>query len=179
MEIGELLGGPPPARGLSVARMIGHITYMSDTSMHEKFGRQRKECNEPFKFDPGFQVEGYLHYHGENFVKRFDANSYLYITKAMDNFDAAEGGSLHELLRGTDAKVLVIAFKSDWLYPAYQTKEIVRACKLAGLEAIYCEIDSTYGHDAFQLEIDEETHLISHFLKKVYNGYEVMSENAV
>ena len=176
---GNYYGGSPPARGLSVARMVGHITYMSDTSMHEKFGRQRKESIEPFKFDPGFQVEGYLHYHGENFVKRFDANSYLYITKAMDNFDAAEGRSFHELLRGTDAKVLVIAFKSDWLYPAYQTKEIVRACKLAGLEASYCEVDSTYGHDAFLLEIDEETYLITHFLKKVYNGYEVMSENAV
>ncbi len=146
---GNYYGGPLPARGLSVARMVGHITYMSDASMHEKFGRQRKDCIEPFKFDPDFEVEGYLHYHGENFVKRFDANSYLYITKAMDNFDAAEGGSLHELLRGTDAKVLVIAFKSDWLYPAYQTKEIVRACKLAGLEASYCEIDSTWGHDAF------------------------------
>jgi homoserine O-acetyltransferase len=176
---GNYYGGPPPDRGLSVARMVGHITYMSDTSMHEKFGRQRKDCIDPFKFDPGFEVEGYLHYHGENFVKRFDANSYLYITKAMDNFDAAEGGSLHELLRGSDAKVLVIAFKSDWLYPAYQSKEIVRACKLAGLEAIYCEIDSTYGHDAFLLQIQEETHLITHFLKKVYNGYEVMSENAL
>jgi homoserine O-acetyltransferase/O-succinyltransferase len=176
---GNYYGGPPPARGLSVARMVGHITYMSDASMHEKFGRQRKGPIEPFKFDPGFEVEGYLHYHGENFVKRFDANSYLYITKAMDNFDAAEGRSLHELLRGTDAKVLVIAFKSDWLYPAYQTKEIARACKLAGLEASYCEVDSTYGHDAFLLEIDEETHLVSHFLKKVYNGYDVMSEHAV
>ena len=173
---GNYYGGPPPARGLSVARMVGHITYMSDTSMRDKFGRQRKDSSDPFKFDPGFEVEGYLHYHGENFVRRFDANSYLYITKAMDNFDAAEGGSLHDLLRGVDAKVLVIAFKSDWLYPPYQTKEIVRACKLAGIEATYCEIDSTYGHDAFLLEIEEETHLVSHFLKKVYNGYEVTTE---
>ena len=178
-ESGDYYDGPPPDRGLSVARMVGHITYMSDASMRDKFGRQRKDGADPFKFDPDFEVEGYLHYHGENFVKRFDANSYLYITKAMDNFDAAEGGSLHELLKGSDAKVLVIAFKSDWLYPAYQTKEIVRACKLAGIEATYCEIDSTYGHDAFLLEIEEETHLITHFLKKVYNGYEVMSEYAV
>jgi len=101
-------------------------------------------------------VEGYLHYHGENFVQRFDANSYLYITKAMDNFDAADGGSLHESFRGSAAKVLVLAFKSDWLYPPYQTKEIVKACKLAGIETTYCEIDSTYGHDAFLLEIEEE-----------------------
>lgn len=176
---GEYYGGPLPARGLSVARMVGHITYMSDTSMHDKFGRHRKDCIQPFKFTADFEVEGYLHYHGENFVKRFDANSYLYITKAMDNFDAGQGKPLYELLRGTSSKVLVIAFKSDWLYPAYQTKEIVRACKLAGVEASYCEIDSTYGHDAFLLEIEEETRLITHFLKKVYNGYEVMSEYAV
>jgi len=176
---GNYYGGPAPARGLSVARMIGHITYMSDTSMRDKFGRQRKDSSDPFKFDPGFEVEGYLHHHGENFVKRFDANSYLYITRAMDNFDAAEGGSLHELLKGVNSKVLVIAFKSDWLYPLYQTKEIVRACKLAGIEATYCEIDSTYGHDAFLLEIEEETLLVTHFLKKVYNGYEVMAEYAI
>jgi homoserine O-acetyltransferase len=147
--------------------------------MREKFGRERKESIDPFKFCPDFEVEGYLHYHGENFVKRFDANSYLYITKAMDNFDAGEGGPFHESLRGLDAKVLVIAFKSDWLYPPYQTKEIVRACKLAGIETTYCEIDSTYGHDAFLLEIEEETQLITHFLRKVYNGYEVMSEYAI
>ena len=175
---GNYYGGPQPARGLSVARMVGHITYMSDASMHRKFGR-RKDLTDPFKFDSGFEVEGYLHYHGEKFVKRFDANSYLYITRAMDNFDAAEGRSLHEFLKGTDANVLVIAFKSDWLYPAYQTKEIVRACKLAGLEVSYCEIDSTWGHDAFLLEIEEQTHLITHFLKKVYNGYEAMSEHGV
>jgi len=176
---GNYYGGPLPAKGLSVARMVGHITYMSDTSMHDKFGRHRKNGIQPFKFTADFEVEGYLQYHGENFVKRFDANSYLYITKAMDNFDAGRGRPLFELLRGTRPKVLVIAFKSDWLYPAYQTKEIVRACKLAGVEASYCEIDSTYGHDAFLLEIEEETRLITHFLKKVYNGYEVMSEYAV
>ncbi|MEN6484474.1 MAG: homoserine O-acetyltransferase, partial [Syntrophobacteraceae bacterium] len=152
---GDYYGGPPPARGLSLARMIGHITYMSDDSMKEKFGRQRKDGADPFKFTADFEVEGYLHYHGENFVKRFDANTYLYITKAMDNFEAVEGRALHESLRGIDVKVLAIAFKSDWLYPAYQTKEIARACKLAGIEATYCEIESTYGHDAFLLEIEE------------------------
>ena len=176
---GNYYGGPLPGRGLSLARMIGHITYMSDDSMKEKFGRQRKDDIQPFKFTADFEVEGYLHYHGENFVKRFDANSYLYITKAMDNFDFADGKPLHELLRGIDAKVLTIAFKSDWLYPSYQTKEIARACKLAGIEATFCEIDSMYGHDAFLLEIEEQTLLISHFLKKVYNGYEVMSDHAI
>lgn len=169
---GNYYSGFPPAKGLAVARMIGHITYMSDTSMTEKFGRQKKNDAEPFKFTADFEVEGYLRYRGDNFVKRFDANSYLYITKAMDNFDASNGKPLQEVLREVKAKALVVAFKSDWLYPAYQSKEIARACKLSGIEATYCEVDSNYGHDAFLLEIEEETHLVSHFLKKVFYGYE-------
>ena len=173
---GNYYGGPLPAKGLAVARMIGHITYMSDASMAEKFGRQKKGEAEPFKFTADFEVEGYLRYRGDNFVKRFDANSYLYITKAMDNFDASDGKPLQDVLEGLKAKVLVIAFKSDWLYPAYQSKEIVKACKLSGVEATYCEIDSTYGHDAFLLEIEEETHLIKHFLKKSFYEYEVTGE---
>jgi homoserine O-acetyltransferase/O-succinyltransferase len=170
---GNYYGGPLPVKGLAVARMIGHITYMSDTSMAEKFGRHKKNNLQPFKFTADFEVEGYLRYRGDNFVKRFDANSYLYITKAMDNFDASQGKPLQEALQGIKAKLLVIAFKSDWLYPAYQSKEIVRACKLSGVEATDCEIDSTYGHDAFLLEVEEETHLIAHFLKKVFYEYEV------
>ncbi len=169
---GNYYEGQAPVRGLAVARMIGHITYMSDKSMAEKFGRQKKESAEHFKFTADFEVEGYLRYRGDNFVKRFDANSYLYITKALDNFDASGGKPLQEVLQGVKVKALVIAFKSDWLYPAYQSKEIVRACKLSGIEATYCEVDSTYGHDAFLLEIDEETHLVSHFLRKVFYGYE-------
>ncbi len=170
---GNYYGGPAPSKGLAVARMIGHITYMSDKSMAEKFGRSKKDAGEPFKFTADFEVEGYLRYRGDNFVKRFDANSYLYITKAMDNFDASGGKRLEEVLRGSKVKVLAISFKSDWLYPAYQSKEIVKACKLAGVETTYCEIDSTYGHDAFLLEVDEEAHLIRHFLKKVFYAYEV------
>lgn len=166
---GNYYGGPLPAKGLAVARMIGHITYMSDLSMEEKFGRQRKNGTEPFKFTADYEVEGYLRYRGDSFVKRFDANSYLYITKAMDNFDATQWRPLQDSLQGLKTKVLVIAFKSDWLYPAYQSKEIVKACKRSGIETTYCEVDSTYGHDAFLLEIDEETHLISHFLKKVFH----------
>jgi len=167
---GNYYGGHPPAKGLAVARMIGHITYMSDKSMQEKFGRLRKTEKQPFRFSADYEVEGYLRYRGDNFVKRFDANAYLYITKAMDNFDLLEKKNLAELFRGIQAKVLVIAFKSDWLYPAYQSKEIVQACKLAGVEASYCQIDSTYGHDAFLLETEEETHLIQHFLKKVFSS---------
>jgi len=170
---GNYYDGPLPAKGLAVARMIGHITYMSDVSMTEKFGRQKKNNTQNVKFTADFEVEGYLRYRGDNFVKRFDANSYLYITKSIDNFDASNGRSLQEVLEGIKAKVLVIAFKSDWLYPAYQSKEIVKACKLSGIEATYCEIDSTYGHDAFLLEAEEETHLITHFLKKVFYEYEV------
>ena len=170
---GNYYDGPSPDKGLAVARMVGHITYMSDASMAEKFGRQKKDGAAPFKFTADFEVEGYLRYRGDNFVKRFDANSYLYITKAMDNFDASSDRPLQDALYGVKTKVLTIAFKSDWLYPAYQSKEIVRACKLSGVDTTYCEIDSTYGHDAFLLEIKEETHLIKHFLRKVFYKYEV------
>jgi len=175
-KAGNYYGGPAPSKGLAVARMIGHITYMSDKSMAEKFGRAKKGMAETFKFTADFEVEGYLHYSGDSFVKRFDANSYLYITKAMDNFDASGGKRFEELLRGNKAKVLVISFKSDWLYPAYQSKEIVKACKLAGIETTYCEIDSSYGHDAFLLEVEEESHLIRHFLKKIFYAYEVTGD---
>ncbi|MEK6645486.1 MAG: homoserine O-acetyltransferase [Candidatus Firestonebacteria bacterium] len=167
---GNYYGGPLPAKGLALARMIGHITYMSDISMMQKFGRQRKKSREAFKFTADFEVEGYLHYHGENFVKRFDANSYLYITEAIDNFDAGNGKPFYEVLKGADFKALVIAFKSDWLYPPYQSKEIIKACKLAGLESSYCEINSNYGHDAFLLETEEEKRLMTHFLKNVYSS---------
>ena len=173
---GNYYEGVAPTKGLAVARMIGHITYMSDKSMAEKFGRAKKDSGEPFKFTADFEVEGYLRYRGDNFVKRFDANSYLYITKAMDNFDVSATRPLQEALQGTRVKVLVISFKSDWLYPTYQSKEIVRACKLAGVETTYCEIDSTYGHDAFLLEVEEESHLIRHFLKKIFYAYEVTGE---
>ncbi len=173
---GNYYGGALPAKGLAVARMIGHITYMSDISMAEKFGRRFKNGKKLSKFGADFEVEGYLHYHGDNFVKRFDPNSYLYITKALDYFDLSNGKTLCGVFKGVKAKFLIIAFKSDWLYPAYQSTEILKVCKLAGIESTYCEINSTYGHDAFLLEIDEQTHLIKHFLKKVFNGYAIADE---
>jgi homoserine O-acetyltransferase len=151
---------------------------MSDKSMAEKFGRRLKDDRKLFKFTADFEVEGYLHYRGKSFVDRFDANSYLYITKAMDYFDATRGKKPQELLRGVDLKALVIAFKSDWLYPAYQTQEIVRACKMAGLDTTYCEVESDYGHDAFLLEVEEETHLIKYFLERVLNG-KVIGDSSV
>ncbi len=168
---GNYYDGPAPASGLSVARMVGHITYMSDISMAEKFGRKQRDNRSAAKFTTDFEVEGYLHHQGTSFVERFDANSYLYITKAIDLFDVTRGKGLAEVFKGVSMRVLVIAFKSDWLYPPYQTQDIVRACKLANLDATYCEIESTYGHDAFLLETDEETYLVTHFLERVSNGH--------
>jgi homoserine O-acetyltransferase len=167
---GDYYNHSPPAKGLALARMIGHITYMSDTSMTEKFGRKTRADKEPFKFSADFEVEGYLRYRGDNFVKRFDANSYLYITKAIDNFNLLIEHSLGNVFGGLKAKVMVLAFKSDWLYPAYQSQEIVKACKLAGVDASYCEINSTYGHDSFLLETKQETQLISGFLNATASG---------
>jgi homoserine O-acetyltransferase len=166
---GNYYGKEIPEKGLAVARMIGHITYMSDKSMEEKFSRRLKENNYSFKFITDFEVEGYLRYRGDNFVRRFDANSYLYITKAMDYFDLS-GDKLIPRDRKIDVRFLVIAFKSDWLYPAYQSQEIVRQLKIKGADATYCEINSTYGHDAFLLEVEEETRLIKPFLHKTLQG---------
>jgi len=160
----------PPDKGLAVARMVGHITYMSDSSMTEKFGRRIKDDKVPFKFGAEFEVEGYLQYRGSRFVKRFDANTYLYITKAIDYFDLLEGKKPGEVFKGLKIKVLVMAFKSDWLYPSYQAQEIARLCKLAGVDTTYCEIFSTYGHDAFLLEFEEETTLVANFLRVVSSG---------
>jgi homoserine O-acetyltransferase len=157
-----------PERGLALARMIGHITFMSDQSMEEKFSRKLKTGRFNFNFDANFEVEGYLRYRGAKFVKRFDANSYLYITKAMDYFDLSGGRLING--RALDTRFLVISFKSDWLYPSYQSQEIVRQLKLNQVDATYCELKSTYGHDAFLVELDGQTTLIHHFLEKTYLG---------
>ncbi|MBP7088143.1 MAG: homoserine O-acetyltransferase [Candidatus Omnitrophica bacterium] len=165
---GNYYGKKQPERGLSVARMIGHITYMSDKSMEKKFSRKLKKDNYSFSFKTDFEVEGYLRYQGDNFVKRFDANSYLYITKAMDYFDLSEGKIFlkHDKI---NTRFLVIAFKSDWLYPSYQSREIVQQLKARHVDVTYCEIQSSYGHDAFLLEVEEQTRLVKHFLKKTYS----------
>ena len=165
---GNYYGRSKPQRGLSVARMIGHITYMSDTSMEKKFSRKLKAKDYSYTFKTDFEVEGYLRYKGDNFVKRFDANSYLYITKAMDYFDLSDG-KLFANKGKADTRFLVIAFKSDWLYPAYQARQIVEQLKFKHADVTYCEIKSTYGHDAFLLEVDEQTRLVKHFLLKTHN----------
>jgi len=169
---GDYYGTASPKRGLALARMIGHITYMSDVSMEQKFSRKLKNGNYSFSFHPDFEVEGYLHYKGDDFVKRFDANSYLYITKAIDYFDLSADSVLVSKSREENIRFLVISFKSDWLYPPYQSVGIVRKLKAGSVDASYCEIDSSYGHDAFLIEIREETNLIKHFLNRIYRELE-------
>jgi homoserine O-acetyltransferase len=163
---GDYYGGHLPAKG-SPWRAWSATSPMSET--WEKVGRRLKENGKPHKFNVDFQVKTTFIIE-RYFVKRFDANSYLYITKAIDTFDVSQGKNLYEVFKGIKAKVLVLAFKSDWLYPASQSREIVRACKLAGVDTTYCEIYSTYGHDAFLLEVEEETHLVKHFLKRASSG---------
>ena len=169
---GDYYGSASPKRGLALARMIGHITYMSDTSMEQKFSRKLKNGNYSFSFHPDFEVEGYLHYKGDDFVKRFDANSYLYITRAIDYFDLSTNSILVSKSREESIRFLVISFKSDWLYPPYQSVGIVRKLKAGSVDASYCEIDSSYGHDAFLIETREETSLIKHFLNRIYRELE-------
>lgn len=156
-----------PRAGLSVARMVGHITYMSEKSMAEKFGRRTKSDQDATKFHADFEVEGYLRNRGDFFVRRFDANSYLYISKAMDLFDVSEGRHLSEKFYELEAKLLVLAFKSDWLYPAYQSLEIVSACKIAGVPVTYLEIEAHFGHDSFLVETETQSRLVKHFLSRV------------
>lgn len=157
-----------PEKGLSVARMIGHITFMSDKSMEEKFSRRLKKGQLSFNFDADFEVEGYLRYRGANFVKRFDANSYLYITKALDYFDLSGGRLI--AAGGIETCFLVISFQSDWLYPSYQSQEIVRLLKRHHVDATYCELKSTYGHDAFLVETQGQAELVRHFLDRTHSG---------
>jgi len=169
---GDYYGRQPPARGLAVARMIGHITYLSELSMHEKFGRRLQDRDEVgYDFGPpDFQVESYLRHKGDTFVARFDANSYLYITKAMDYFDlAADYGSLVEAFRRVKSRFLVLSFSGDWLFPTYQSKEIVRALHANGVKTTFCEIESAYGHDAFLLPNEEQEIMIRDFLNHVYS----------
>ena len=167
---GNYYGGPLPGRGLSVARMVGHITYMSDDSMREKFGRRLQgKDNFSFGFDVDFEVEGYLRYRGSQFVGRFDANSYLYITKSMDYFDLTTGrGTLAAALEKTKARFLLISFSSDWLYPSYQSQEMVRALRSRNCDVAYVELQSNYGHDSFLVDVAEQTDLVRGFLASTF-----------
>ena len=155
--------GKTPRSGLSLARMIAHITYLSDESMYLKFGRDLQDKDEiSYDFTMDFQVESYLHHQGESFVKRFDANSYLYITKAVDLFDLAVNNSVIEGLKDVKCKLEVISVDSDWLYPTEQSTDLVAALNANDVEVSFSEIKSNYGHDAFLLEKGQ----LSYFLSK-------------
>jgi homoserine O-acetyltransferase len=169
---GDYYDGTPPNAGLAVARMIGHITYLSDASMRDKFGRRLQERERyGYDFASEFAVESYLKYRGNAFTRRFDANSFLYITKAMDYFDLSYGlpslAGAFRHLPGADTRFLVVSYTSDWLYPSWQSKELVRALLQNGLDATYVEIDSDYGHDAFLLEVDRLAALTRDFLRRL------------
>ncbi|NQU17769.1 MAG: homoserine O-acetyltransferase [Candidatus Saganbacteria bacterium] len=164
---GNYYDSNPPSDGLAIARMVGHITYLSDESMHKKFGRQTQgEDKFKSKFDINFQVESYLRHQGLSFTQRFDANSYLYIAKAGDYFDLAETfGSLMKAFAGSKGvKFLVISFTSDWLFPSYQSWEIVKALKANSIPVSYRNMESSAGHDAFLLDDPQFDNIIGGFL---------------
>ncbi len=160
--------GSRPSRGLGVARMAAHITYLSDAALHRKFGRRMQDRDLPtFSFDADFQVESYLRYQGSSFVERFDANSYLYLTRAMDYFDIAadHDGVLAEAFRGTQTRFCVMSFTSDWLFPTSESREIVHALNAGGARVSFAEIETDKGHDAFLLDVPEFLDISRAFLE--------------
>jgi len=163
---GDYYGGKRPDKGLAIARMIGHITYLSHDWLWEKFGRKHSDPeNMKLKLSSKFDIENYLEYQGAKFVGRFDANSYIYIMRAIDLYDASEGyESLEESFKRINCKkVFVSSFTSDGLFPTYQSKEIVQALKSNNVDVQYEEIESPYGHDSFLLEYHELTNHIKQF----------------
>ena len=165
--------GEAPTAGLAVARMAAHITYLSEEGLTEKFGRRLQDRPygekgaKSFGFDADFQVESYLRHQGISFVDRFDANSYLYITRAMDYFDLSEphDGVLAKAFAGTKTRFCVVSFDSDWLYPTAESRNIVRALNAAGAAASFVELSSPFGHDAFLLESPELNQIVDGFLR--------------
>src|SRR5262245_3093263 len=150
--------GTLPHRGLAVARMAGHITYLSDAALHRKFGRRMQDRELPtFSFDADFQVESYLRYQGSSFVERFDANSYLYLTRAMDYFDIAadHNGALAQAFRGIETRFCVVSFTSDWLFPTSEARALVHALNASSARVSFAEIETDKGHDAFLLDVPE------------------------
>ncbi|MBI3435671.1 MAG: homoserine O-acetyltransferase [Proteobacteria bacterium] len=162
-----LIEGTTPRRGLAVARMGAHITYLSDAALHRKFGRKFQDRDNPtFSFDADFEVESYLRHQGISFVERFDANSYLYLTRAMDYFDLAAdyGGVLANAFKGTPARFCVVSFTSDWLFPTSDSRAIVHALNAGGARVSFAEIVTDKGHDAFLLEEPELIAIVRGFL---------------
>ncbi|MDR0453795.1 MAG: homoserine O-acetyltransferase [Deferribacteraceae bacterium] len=163
---GDYYDGTPPKDGLAIGRMAGHITYLSDAAFNRKFGRRYATFEGIYDFNGFFEVENYLLYNGYKFTERFDANSYLYLLKAMDIFDLTyEYSSFEEAVSRIKAETLFITFSSDLLFPAYQTEELASLMKKAGNPPKWAQIESDYGHDAFLLEFDEQTKVINEFLK--------------
>ena len=149
---GDYAPGGPPRKGLSVARMAAHVTYLSEAALEAKFGRGLQDREAPgFGFDADFQVESYLRHQGASFTDRFDANSYLYITRAMDYFDLGDGAALSARFAGTRTRFLLASFTSDWLYPTEESRRVVRALHGAGADVSFVELESEAGHDAFLL----------------------------
>ena len=160
-----------PDKGLAVARMAAHITYLSKKGLQEKFGRKLQERDDlKFGFDADFQIESYLRYQGSVFVDRFDANSYLYITRAMDYFDLVKqfNGNLSDAFKNTKAKFFIISFTSDWLYPTQENKDIVIALNAIGANVGFVEIESDKGHDSFLLNVPDFLKALKNFLDKSY-----------
>ncbi len=171
---GNYYDGEKPDLGLAVARMVGHVTYLSDEAMRRKFGRRLQDKND-FSYDFGvdFQVESYLRHQGTKFVRRFDANSMLYITKAADYFDLQDRittSDCIQTLRNSRSKFLVISYTSDWLYPTYQARDLIKALKRTGQDVSFCEIEADCGHDAFLIPDTRLTNLIRGFLHGVYGN---------
>ena len=150
-----------PVHGLAVARMVGHVTYLSELAMARKFGR-RRQANAADKNQ--FSVESYLHHQGDSFVKRFDPNSYLYLTRAIDDFNLFEEAVPEEVLRRVRARFLIISFSSDWLYPPVQSRDLVRQLKRAGVAVTYLNLESEYGHDSFLIDNPPFAEVVRHFL---------------
>lgn len=171
-NFGDYYGKLPPAHGQAVARMIGHITYLSDVALRKKFDRNINYTKDKKNlFEMEFGVSSYLKYQGEKFVSRFDANSFLYLTRATDYFNLAQthgDGSLVKALSKAKAKFLVVSFSSDWLYPTHQSKELVKAMKKNGLEVNFCEIKTDYGHDSFLVSNPKLEALIDGFLDNLF-----------
>ena len=165
---GDYYGGNPPKHGLEAARMLAHITYLSERGMDAKFGRRRQDGRaEDTGFGVEFEVESYLDYQGRSFVERFDPNSYLYITRAMDYYDAATqwgNGDLAEACARIRSQVMVVSFSSDWLYPPGQCREFAMALMQNRIPVTYLNMTSQYGHDAFLVEVDTVSRLLRAFL---------------
>ena len=162
--------GTFPAKGLAVARMAAHITYLSEAALHRKFGRNLQDRDAlSYAFDADFQVESYLRHQGLSFVERFDANAYLYITRAMDYFDlsAEGGGSLARAFQGSKSRFCIVSFTSDWLFPTSESKKIVHALNAAGANVSFVEFETDKGHDAFLLDLPEMFATLRGFLNSV------------